>query len=106
MQHSSGMSATGDARGGQTNGNDYRSALTVATDCAIAAGAILRSACRRAGGPGGSPGHCDADDDAEHLIRETLTRAFPDWGYRGEETKPDLDPRDPGRHRWLIDPND
>ena len=83
----------------------YNHALAVATDAALKAGAILRKAFHRPGGPSGSGGHCPADATAESVIRETLLAAFPGCGYLGEET----DGRrgcDGARHIWLVDPKD
>ncbi|MCE7874157.1 hypothetical protein DYH09_27810, partial [bacterium CPR1] len=55
-------------------------------------------------GPRGSAGHAPIDHEAEELIRARLTAAFPDWGYRGEETgaKAGSDPD----HWWVVDPQD
>ena len=78
--------------------------LTVASDAALAAGAILRDEFHRPEGPRGGSGHAPADDEAEAVIRARLTGFTPDWGFLGEET---------GRHAlradrpyWLVDPND
>lgn len=80
------------------------SCLTVGTEAALAAGAILRDEFHRPVGPRGGAGHAPADDEAEALIRARLTGYTPEWGYLGEET---------GRHAlradrpyWLVDPND
>jgi ADP-ribosylglycohydrolase/fructose-1,6-bisphosphatase/inositol monophosphatase family enzyme len=84
---------------------DYSRALEVALSAATMAGTLLREDFHRAGGPRGSGGHAPADEEAERLIRRTLTEAFPTWNYLGEET---------GRYWptpgascvWLVDPND
>jgi len=83
----------------------YAHALAVAERVALAAGDILRREFGRPGGPRGGSGHADADDEAERLIRGALLEAFPGWGYRGEETRPDVAP-DASGHLWLVDPND
>jgi ADP-ribosyl-[dinitrogen reductase] hydrolase len=45
------------------------------------------------------------DEEAEQLIRSRLLAAFPDWGYRGEETgSTGVNP--PPQYLWLVDPND
>jgi ADP-ribosyl-[dinitrogen reductase] hydrolase len=85
--------------------SDYTEPLRVATEAALAAGGILREEFHRPGGPRGSHGKCSADRQAEDLIRQMLTSAFPDWGYMGEETG--YAPGSPSaRHSWLVDPND
>jgi ADP-ribosylglycohydrolase/fructose-1,6-bisphosphatase/inositol monophosphatase family enzyme len=85
--------------------NDYRRALQVAVDAAAEAALTLLAACAVEGGPGGSPGHCPADEVAERAIRTRLETDFPDWGYWGEETgwRP---PAAGETHIWLVDPND
>lgn len=83
----------------------YTRALEVAQKVALAAGAILRREFGRPGGPRGGGGHAEADDEAEELIRRELRATFPGWGYRGEETRPDVAPSADG-HVWLVDPND
>lgn len=84
---------------------DYAEALSVATEAALEAGAMLRDEFHRPGGPHGSGGHCEADLWSERLIRERLTSAFPNWAYRGEEMgyRPGAASE---RHMWLVDPND
>jgi ADP-ribosylglycohydrolase/fructose-1,6-bisphosphatase/inositol monophosphatase family enzyme len=84
---------------------DLQIALEVALEAAAAARLILLAECARQDGPRGEIGHCPADDEAELAIREVLERAFPDWGYLGEETgeRPARD----GQHSvWFVDPND
>jgi ADP-ribosyl-[dinitrogen reductase] hydrolase len=83
---------------------DYAGALAIATEAALAAGELLRDEFHRASGPLGSGDGCEADRWAERLIREKLLGAFPEWGYRGEETgwRPAVDG---DRHQWLVDPN-
>lgn len=39
-------------------------------------------------------------------LRRHLIDAFPDYGYRGEETPNVTTPRDPKGHLWLVDPHD
>src|SRR5438445_562161 len=46
----------------------------------------------------------EADVEAEHAIRSCLLEAFPDWGYRGEETGAHAGAA--GQPTWLVDPND
>jgi fructose-1,6-bisphosphatase/inositol monophosphatase family enzyme/ADP-ribosylglycohydrolase len=84
----------------------YARALELAVRLAQEAGAVLRAEFHRPGGPRGSHAHAPADDEAEAILRRGLTAAFPDWGYRGEETRPHLPARDPAGHVWLVDPND
>lgn len=79
-------------------------ALTVATDLALQAGALIRADFHRAGGPRGSGDHADVDDEVERLIRAGLIAAFPEWGYLGEETGTGGPAGAPAR--WLVDPND
>ena len=43
-----------------------------------------------------------ADREAEQAIREVLTRAFPDWGFLGEEFGETGD----RETRWIVDPID
>ncbi|HEY7067331.1 MAG TPA: inositol monophosphatase family protein [Chloroflexota bacterium] len=84
----------------------YARALETAIGLAREAGALLRAEFHRPGGPRGGRGHAPADDEAEALIRRGLLAAFPDWGYRGEETRPHLPAQDAAGHVWLVDPND
>jgi fructose-1,6-bisphosphatase/inositol monophosphatase family enzyme/ADP-ribosylglycohydrolase len=66
---------------------------------------MIRADFHRPGGPRGHGDHADVDLEAEQLIRARLTAAFPDWGYRGEETgSSPMEP--PPRYVWLVDPND
>jgi ADP-ribosylglycohydrolase/fructose-1,6-bisphosphatase/inositol monophosphatase family enzyme len=80
--------------------------LEVAVAAAQVAGGILREAFNQPGGPKGSPGHADADRDAEVAIRDALAGAFPEDGYLGEELYDAR--RAPGREGrlWVVDPND
>lgn len=55
-------------------------------------------------GPRGSAGHAPIDHEAEEMIRARLTTAFPEWGYRGEETGSQAG-SDPDRW-WVVDPQD
>jgi ADP-ribosyl-[dinitrogen reductase] hydrolase len=79
-------------------------ALSVAVEAALQAGAILRADFHRPGGARGGGDKAEADTEAEKEIRARLVAAFPDWGYRGEETGTERG--QPGRPTWLVDPND
>jgi ADP-ribosylglycohydrolase/fructose-1,6-bisphosphatase/inositol monophosphatase family enzyme len=83
--------------------SDYQHALQTAIEAAREAGAILRNDLHRPDGPRGGGSHADADDEAEHVIRQRLLAAT-DWSYLGEETG-SHEGRDL-QHRWLVDPND
>lgn len=79
--------------------------LDVAIQAAREGGATLRSEFHRQGGPRGHGSHADVDIEVERVVRSRLLAAFPDWGYRGEETGSAMaDP--PPRYLWLVDPND
>ncbi len=80
------------------------SALEAAVAAARQAGDRLRADLHLPGGARGQLDKADADTEAELVIRDALTRAFPDWGYLGEETGR-AGPR-PGAPVWLVDPND
>ncbi|MBV9580602.1 MAG: ADP-ribosylglycohydrolase family protein [Chloroflexi bacterium] len=84
---------------------ELQAALDVALQATAAARTILLAECARPDGPRGEIGHCPADDEAELTIRAILERAFPDWGYLGEETgaRP---ARDAHFTTWFVDPND
>jgi ADP-ribosyl-[dinitrogen reductase] hydrolase len=84
----------------------YADALEIAFQLTRQAGALLRREFHRAGGPRGANAHAPADDEAELLIRAGLRAAFPDWGFRGEETRPHEPAQDAAGHVWLVDPND
>jgi ADP-ribosylglycohydrolase/fructose-1,6-bisphosphatase/inositol monophosphatase family enzyme len=47
-----------------------------------------------------------ADRSADERIYAILSRAFPHFGYLGEEVGLDSTPRDVDRHLWLVDPQD
>jgi len=80
-------------------------ALDVAVAAAREAGGTLRTEFHRPDGPRGHGAHADVDVEVERVIRARLFDAFPDWGYRGEETgSAGVDP--PPRFLWLVDPND
>jgi fructose-1,6-bisphosphatase/inositol monophosphatase family enzyme len=83
---------------------DFKHALATAIETARRAGDLLRTDFHRPGGPRGGGDKAEADTEAEHLIRASLTAAFPGWGYLGEETG--REPGDPGQPVWLVDPND
>jgi len=85
--------------------DELSSALNAAIAAAREAGALIRSEFHRPGGPRGYGGHAEVDEEAERLIRARLEQAFPEWGYRGEETgSARVDPSP--RYLWLVDPND
>lgn len=48
----------------------------------------------------------DADRSADERIHSILSRAFPGFGYLGEELGLVSSPRDADRHIWLVDPQD
>lgn len=83
-----------------------RRALAAAVDAARAAGALLRRAFHR-GQQGEVDGKSSADEAAEALIRERLTAAFPQCGFRAEEQPAaNTSERVAGAGFWLVDPND
>lgn len=85
----------------------YAQALQVATDAALAAGAMLREEFHRPGGPRGtSDDHAYIDIEAERMLRARLLDAFPGWGFRGEETGAEAPADTNPTHVWLVDPND
>jgi len=81
----------------------YQTALDAAVDAAREAGKLIRDDFHRPGGPRGSGGHADVDEEAEQVIREKIVAAFP-AAYRGEETGSASG--GDGEHTWLVDPND
>jgi ADP-ribosylglycohydrolase/fructose-1,6-bisphosphatase/inositol monophosphatase family enzyme len=83
---------------------DLARALEAAESAAREAGGMLRGDFRHPGGPRGSGDKAEADHESEEAIRERLTRAFPGWGYLGEETGESRG--EPGAPIWLVDPND
>ena len=92
--------------GGSHGRSDYHRELEIATQAALDAGAMLREEFHHPGGPRGSNGHADVDDLSEARIHSILTRAFPDYGYRGEELGFKGGARDAAGHIWIVDPND
>ena len=85
----------------------YQELLQVSIAAALEAGKLLRQEFHRPGGPRGGSSHALMDEEAEALIRDRLTEAFPTHGMRGEELKHlNRPPQDPEQHIWLIDPND
>ena len=91
----------------QSSMASYSDALRVAVHAAQAAGGLLREEFHRPGTPYVSDGGHSLDAQAERLIRQELSGAFPDWGYRGEETGYQPTPSGSGpAHLWLVDPND
>lgn len=81
----------------------YEAALNAAVDAALEAGKLLRAEFHHPGGPRGSGGHTEVDEQAERVIREKILATFP-AAYRGEETGT-ASGSDP-EHVWLVDPND
>jgi ADP-ribosyl-[dinitrogen reductase] hydrolase len=86
-----------------TNTSRYQTALDAAVDAAREAGKLIRDDFHRPGGPRGSGGHAEVDEEAEQVIREKILAAFP-AAYRGEETG--TASGGDGEHTWLVDPND
>jgi len=86
-----------------TEASRYQVALDAAVDAAREAGKVLRAEFHRPGGPRGSGGHADVDQQAEQVIREKVLAAFP-AAYRGEETG--TASGSDKEHVWLVDPND
>jgi fructose-1,6-bisphosphatase/inositol monophosphatase family enzyme len=85
--------------------SELSGALEVAIAAAREAGAMIRADFHLPGGARGRWAHADVDDEAEAVIRRRLLDAFPEWGYRGEETgSARVDP--PPKYLWLVDPND
>src|SRR5262245_5683543 len=82
---------------------NYELMLKEAVEAAQEAGELLRRELHRFGGPKGHSMHADADEEAEWIIRKRLVKAFPEHGYRGEETGT-IPPRN--SFLWLVDPND
>ena len=89
---------------------DINQLLPFVVDVARDAGALLCGAFLQPGGPSGNGHHAEADDTAEHLIRNRLRAATPEWAYRGEETgfvaPVHWPPSDQPAYIWLVDPND
>ncbi|MBI4497872.1 MAG: ADP-ribosylglycohydrolase family protein [Chloroflexi bacterium] len=85
----------------------YAAALHIATEAALAGGALLRAEFRRPDGPRGDDSHADVDIEVERMLRARLLAAFPGWGFLGEETGY-VAPTDThgGTHIWMVDPND
>lgn len=85
--------------------SQLEAALGVALDAVEAARTILLAECARPDGPRGEIGRCPADDESEWAIREVLLRAYPRWGFLGEETG-SCTAAERERHVWFVDPND
>jgi ADP-ribosyl-[dinitrogen reductase] hydrolase len=85
---------------------NYRLQLETAIEAARVAGGMLREEFHREGGPRGEGGHADIDIIAEGEIHRILMKAFPSYGYRGEELGLKAVPRDAAHHSWVVDPND
>lgn len=81
----------------------YQVALDAAIDAARGAGDLLRTEFHRLGGPRGSGGHAEVDEQAERVIRQQILSAFPAT-YLGEETGSASGGDE--EHLWLVDPND
>jgi ADP-ribosylglycohydrolase/fructose-1,6-bisphosphatase/inositol monophosphatase family enzyme len=81
----------------------YQTALDAAIGAAKEAGELLRNEFHRQGGPRGSGGHAEVDQQAEQVIRKKIFAAFP-AGYCGEETGSAAGGNK--EHVWLVDPND
>lgn len=84
---------------------DYHHALAVAIMAGKKAAELLRKEFHQTGGPKGAPGKAPVDTEAEKVIRNRLQKAYPKWGYCGEETGEQAG-TDPEKHVWLVDPND
>lgn len=83
---------------------DLSRALEAAVDAARVAGDVLRADFHRPGGARGIEDKAEADLEAEREIRGRLLRAFPGWGYLGEETGGVAGAA--SEPVWLVDPND
>jgi ADP-ribosylglycohydrolase/fructose-1,6-bisphosphatase/inositol monophosphatase family enzyme len=83
--------------------HDYRDALSLASDAARRAGALLRDEFHRRGGPRGEGSHADIDVEAGKLICDLLRPRGA--SIRCEDPSVRETGSDP-RHIWLIDPND
>jgi ADP-ribosylglycohydrolase/fructose-1,6-bisphosphatase/inositol monophosphatase family enzyme len=95
------------SRGGLPPPGGYARPLAVAIEAAKAAARLLAGEFHAPAGPRGAGDHCPADSEAEEQIRRALLGAFPDFGFIAEEAPArDAAPRDPGRHAWVVDPND
>ena len=90
---------------GGVSGPALHPALAAAVEAARAAGEIALRYYRGAFDVTIKPDHTpvtQADREAEHAIRGVLGRAFPDWGFLGEE----FGEAGSGDTRWIIDPID
>jgi ADP-ribosyl-[dinitrogen reductase] hydrolase len=77
----------------------YERQLSCALAAARKVAALLRSAFHA--------GYLEElDKKFEPEIRLRLMDAFPEYGYKGEETRPNVQPRDAHDHLWLVDPHD
>jgi ADP-ribosyl-[dinitrogen reductase] hydrolase len=85
--------------------NDQRHALDVAVAAARVAGARLLAEFLSPEGPRGGRGKAPADVEVEAYLRTTLQAAFPDDGFRAEES-PDQNHTGTSGFTWLVDPND
>jgi ADP-ribosylglycohydrolase/fructose-1,6-bisphosphatase/inositol monophosphatase family enzyme len=85
----------------------YGRPLAIAVEAARTAARLLSAEFHRPEGPRGAGDSCPADSEAEEVVRGMLLGAFPDFGFVAEEAPArDLAPGDPGRHTWVVDPND
>ncbi len=88
----------------------FAAQLEAAIDAAVAAGEMLRDAFNEPGGAEAAGG-ASIDYEAERLILQRLSGAFPHYGFRGEESglvrAPGVDlPADEMPRSWLVDPNE
>ena len=83
----------------------YEGELRAAVSAAEQAAAMLRPEFFRRGGAVGADAHAEMDIEAERLILDVLTEAFPEHGYLGEELGAVRPPDSAGR-LWAVDPND
>lgn len=79
---------------------DLERALVLVEEAVRAAGASLRTAFHRPGGPSGKDGRAEVDREAEEAIRARLFEAFPELGFgRGSGNAT-------GRWRWVVEAHD
>jgi ADP-ribosyl-[dinitrogen reductase] hydrolase len=85
----------------------YQVELQAAINAAKKAGAMLRDEFYSDGGPRGAGEKATIDEEVEAFLRHTLTKEFPLYGFRAEESpQSNTTPRDEAMHYWLVDPND
>ncbi len=83
----------------------WRREVDGALRAACWAGALLREEADRPGGPRGSGGHAEIDEEVEWGIHDFIAENFPEDGWLGEETGVRIRPGTSGRV-WVVDPND